>query len=337
MSVSTATVSITAGLRVQLLDRRQRLQSAARDLDHVDGLVRLLEQVDGALSRLESSTFGECAVCLGRIDGEELSSNPLSAYCLCELSAERQRALEKDLQLAWRVQAALLPDPDLSIGRWTAHYRYLPFGPVSGDYCDLIPSPAGDGALYFFLGDVSGKGVAASLLMSHLHAAFRAYVQTGLPLAEMVERASGLLAEKSLTTHYATLICGRAEPDGGVEMVNAGHCAPLVLRASGEPEALPGGGLPIGLALAERTNGGYATHRVALSGGDSVVLHTDGLTEAVNPAQEDYGAGRLASVLMRCADCGPRDLVSACLRDLDAFLNGAPREDDITVLALHRA
>ncbi len=336
MATATSPVSITSRLRVQLLDRRQRLESAARELDHADGLVRLLEQVDEVLSRLETSTFGECAVCLGRFDDEELASNPLSAYCLCKLSAERQRALEKDLQLAWRVQAALLPDPDLSVGRWTAHYRYLPFGPVSGDYCDLIPGLGGDGALYFFLGDVSGKGVAASLLMSHLHAAFRAFVQTGLPLPEMVERASALLAEKSLTSHYATLVCGRAESDGVLEIVNAGHCSPLLLRVAGEPQALAAGGLPIGLSVADRNNGGYTAQRVTLSGGDTVVLHTDGLTEAANGAEEDYGAGRLASVLKQCARCAPRDLVSACLRDLDGFLNGAPREDDITLLALRR-
>lgn len=337
MTPATMPENINSRLRGQLLDRRHRLHTVATSLDEAGAVLRLIEQIDDTLSRLEGGSFGDCQICSGRFDQADLLANPLAAYCLCELTPERQRALERDLQLAWRVQAALLPDPDLVAGSWQAHYRYLPFGPVSGDYCDLIPDPANADAFYFLLGDVSGKGVAASLLMSHLHAAFRAFVQTGLPLLEMVSRAGALLAGKSLASHYATLACGRAQTNGHVEIVNAGHCAPILLTASGESRLLPTGGLPIGLSLPSGAGGTGESQRLSLSAGDTLFLHTDGLTEAPNPAEEEYGTGRLLSVLTGCTRCDPRSLVSNCLRDLDAFLDGATRQDDLTLLAIRRS
>src|SRR5262249_34547277 len=147
-------------------------------------------------------------ICHEDVDRPDLLANPLVRYCLCRLSPQQLDVLQNDLDLAGRIQAGLLPPPDVEAVGWQAHYRYEPAGPVSGDACDVLASADRPGEVFFLLGDVSGKGVAASLLMSHLHAAFRSLLGTGLRIAEMVERANRLLVEQNLPTHYATLVAG---------------------------------------------------------------------------------------------------------------------------------
>lgn len=321
-------------LRSQLSDRRVRLERTITDVGRTDDLVRLLNLVDSALSRIESGHFGRCGVCEEDIDEQDLLDVPLAAYCLCELNPERQRALEHDLNLAWRVQAALLPTPNLSAAGWRTNYRYVPHGPVSGDYCDLIASGAGaEQSLYFMLGDVSGKGVAASLLMAHLNAAFRTLVQSHVAPQELAARANRLLSESTLASHYATLVCGRANAAGEIEIVNAGHCAPKIARRGGEVETVAATGLPLGLA----PSGPYATQSVTLRHGDTLVLYTDGLTETASAAEEEYGDARLTELLALCDAAPPHEMIRRCLSDLDAFRDGHDRSDDLTVLAVQRA
>src|SRR5260370_8803793 len=110
-------------------------------------------------------------------------ADPLVRFCLDHLTNAEQRALESDLSLAARNQRALLPKAGLAPDGWDARYHYQPAGMVSGDYCDLFET---DGGLLFMLGDVSGKGVAASRLMSHLHPPFRTLAPTGLPLVRLL-------------------------------------------------------------------------------------------------------------------------------------------------------
>src|SRR5260370_7878231 len=114
---------------------------------------------------------------------------------------------------------------------------------VSGDYCDLLQTNNG---LLFLLGDVSGKGVAASMLMSHLHATFRSLAEAGLPLERMVEDANRIFCESTLAGQFATLVVGRATPDGSVEFVGAGHLPLLHIHSEG---ATPreSTGVPLGM------------------------------------------------------------------------------------------
>ena len=321
-------------IRSQLSNRRARLESTIAEVDHPHDFVRLLGEVDAALSRLDGGTYGGCAICEGQVDEPDLLANPMARYCLCKMTPERQSALERDLDLAWHVQAALLPQPGLSIAGWQTHYRYLPHGAVSGDYCDLIP---GANQLYFMLGDVSGKGVAASLLMAHLNASLRALASTALSPLEVIERADRLFADSSLASHYATLVCGRASASGEVEIVNAGHCAPMVVRSDNSVETLPESGLPLGLGIGTPADATYRAEKIHLNSGDALVLYTDGLTEAANRDEEDYGADRLRQVLRSHKGCAAKELVAGCLADLSGFLKGAERADDLTILVLQRA
>ncbi len=319
-------------LRHQLEDRRTRLAGAIATTDSDSGLVQLLQQVDTALSKLGTDDYGICLVCEEPVADQDLLGNPLLRYCLCDFTREQQRALEHDLELARRIQGALLPDPDLRASGWEAYYRYEPAGPVSGDYCDLWTDPDEEGTVYFAVGDVSGKGVAASLLMAHLQAAFRSLASVGLPLAELVDRVNRQLLAATIPTHYATLVFGRANADGRVELVNAGHCPPLVIRG-GVIEALGATGFPIGL-LGDRA---YEVQRLRLREGDTLVLYTDGLTEARGSEGEEYGQERIEELLRRQVGSGPRALVQAVRGGLASFLGDATRTDDLTVLALTRA
>src|SRR5215469_18238745 len=173
-------------LRDQLLVRRHRLEAAAIK-SQTANLVQLLEEVDKALERVEFGSYGLCEKCHDTVEARRLLADPLTRFCLDCLKPNEQRALEQDLQLAARIQAGLLPAQDLSAAGWKSSYHYEPAGLVSGDYCDLLH----DGKhLYFMVGDVSGKGVAASMLMANLHAMFRALIPARLPLAQLVERAN---------------------------------------------------------------------------------------------------------------------------------------------------
>jgi phosphoserine phosphatase RsbU/P len=337
MSSALHLPALQSRFRSQLADRRSRLKSTIADLGQAEDLLRLLAEVDAALSRLDSGGYGTCSVCHEGIDADDLLANPTASYCLCKLSPERQRALERDLDLAWQVQAALLPKANLTACGWQTHYRYLPHGPVSGDYCDLVVAD-GDAAsgFYFMLGDVSGKGVAASLLMAHMNASLRAFARTGLAPQDVIEKADRLLAESSLASHYATLVCGRASSTGEVEIANAGHCAPVVVRARGSLELLETSGLPLGLAVPADPASRYSSQRVVLREGDLLVVYTDGLTEAANAGDDEYGTDRLLSLLGHCRGEGPRDLVAKCLADVVAFLDGREPGDDLTILALGR-
>jgi sigma-B regulation protein RsbU (phosphoserine phosphatase) len=297
-------------------------------------LLRLLHEVDSALSRLDGESYGICVACHTEVEPADLMANPMASYCLCELSPERQRALERGLDLAWRVQAALLPPLGLTVPGWESYYRYIPQGPVSGDYCDLVTT--GDGGFYFMVGDVSGKGVAASLLMAHLNAALRAFARTGLSPQAVLDKANSLLAESTLATHYATLVCGRATASGEVEIANGGHCPPVLVRSDGSVRALNSGGLPLGLAITGSATR-YTAEQLELDKGDYLVLYTDGLSEAANADDEEYSVGRLMQVLACCPDRSPRNLVASCLEDLSSFVGRDPLRDDLTILALSRS
>jgi len=316
-------------LREQLTERREKLESVANVVPGDDQVRRLLSEVDAALARMDRGTFGICESCHETIEADRLVADPLMEYCLDHLTKPQRQALEADLDLAARVLRGLLPPPSLSFPGYEVARHYEGAGPVSGDYCDAV---SGDGgSLYFAVGDVSGKGVAASMLMAHLHATLRALVPLNLPLDQLVTRASGLFCESALPSHFATLVVGRAGRSGDVEICNAGHVPPLVVRGR-EIERIAPTGIPIGMFCDAR----FSTSRVRLSPGDTILLYTDGLNEAANPAGQEYGLDRLSGHLAGNAARGPSDLLASCLRDLAAFRAGASPSDDLTLMAVRR-
>jgi len=318
-------------LRTQLEQRRQRLQIALAASPETGALAQLLQEVDAALGRMEKGSYGICETCHDSIEKERLIADPLVRFCLDHLTTEEQRLLEEDLQLAARIQRGLLPPQDLRVAGWQVHYHYEPAGPVSGDYCDLIHSEDKNGDLYFLLGDVSGKGVSASLLMSQLHAMFRTLTSVGLPLGELVGLANRVFCESNMAGQYATLVCGRASWSGEVELANAGHLPALRVRR-GEVLQLDATGLPLGMFC----NGQHGVKRLNLEKGDSLFLYTDGLSETRDRSGAEYGVERLARFAAQQSTLPPDAFIASCLKAAKAHSAGAPQGDDLTLMVLRR-
>jgi len=320
--------------RTDLADRRARLVEAVTREPEAHDYRALLTEVDAALARMEAGTYGLCETCHDPIEADRLSADPLLRRCIDHLTAGERRVLEQDLELASRIQLGLLPPRDLTALGWEIAYHFEPFGHVGGDYCDVVQPEQPGGGLYFLLGDVSGKGVAASLLMSNLHATIRSLSIAGLTVEQLLTRANRLFCQNTLETHYATLVCGRSLAPGAIELANAGHW-PVAHVSRDRVEFIDSSGLALGMFCASE----YRHREVRLGPGDLLVLYSDGLTEARNRADEEYGTERLAAHLgglARRPGLTARDVTSACVRDLAAFRGGAPASDDLTIMVVRR-
>lgn len=314
-------------LRAEVADRKHRLQAVIAHAPHDESLKFLLREIDSALERMAAGTYGICEECHDSIEKDRLLVNPLVRYCLDHLNKAGRDALQQDLDLAAQLQSKLLPPAKLRACGWETCYHYAPLGAVSGDYCDLIEH---DGSLFFFLGDVSGKGIAASLLMTQIHALFRNLLTLGIPLGLVVSHVNRSICENGVTGNYVTIVCGQASPDGHVEIYNAGH-PPVLVANSEEVLLLESTGIPLGLfheATAPAT-------KLQLDGGDTLFLYTDGLSEARRD-EDEYGVDRLTALMRKHGRSCPTELLSACLNDLAEFTGITPRADDLTLLALQR-
>jgi phosphoserine phosphatase RsbU/P len=312
-------------LRDQLTVRRQKLETAMARTQTAN-LLQLLEQVDRALERVERGSYGICEECKTSVEAERLFADPLTEICLDCLRPAEQRALEQDLNLAAKIQAGLLPKKDFCASGWEVAYHYEPAGQVSGDYCDLVLHGKD---LYFMVGDVSGKGVAAAMLMSNLHALFRGLIPAGLPLEQLVERANRLFCESTLATQYATLIVGKADELGNVEICNGGHPAPFHVGPHGVV-AIEAATVPIGLFCDQK----FSSTSLRTSPGDSLVIYTDGISESESPDGTEYGSASLDKLLNSCRKLPSRELVDRCLKEVLAFRAGSPRLDDQALMVL---
>jgi len=287
-----------------------------------------LDQVDAALQRMEAGSFGICEYCHDTIEADRLACDPLIRFCIDHLSREERGALEQDLALAATMQSGLLPPREQRFGAWEIAHHYQPVGPVSGDYCDVIECPGGE--LFLLVGDASGKGVAASLLMTQLRAMFRSLVHCGISLKELMQRANRILCEGNGGRAFATLVCARISPSGLLEVANAGHCPPLISGRSGVAR-VESASLPLGMF----TDVEYEVESGQLDPGDTLILYTDGVTETHN-GEDDYGEDRVRRFLLDCRGFGARSLVDACISDLSLFRGQAAPTDDITFMAARR-
>lgn len=326
--MNAASAAVVHDLRPRIVERRARLQAAAESVS--EEYVRdLLAEVDAALLRIDNGSYGICEYCHETIESDRLVRDPLERFCLDHLNREQRRAHEQDLELATQIQSRLLPARDISAGHWQTHYLYQPAGIVGGDYCEIAASADGK-SLFFAVGDVAGKGVAASLLMTHLSAIIRSLLSLGLPLGELMSRANRLFCESTPATHYATLAAGHATGDG-IDLCNGGHCRPLLLRGGGV-ERLDATGLPLGLFC----GGKYAIRHVELDRGDNLVLYSDGITEAEDAEGKEYGEERLTALLRAHAGQDATALAGAVLDDVAHHRGAAPQQDDLTILIVRR-
>jgi phosphoserine phosphatase RsbU/P len=239
--------------------------------------------------------------------------------------------VEGDLQtqpeLARQVQLRLLPERRCCLSDWEVAFSYESAGFVSGDYVNLIP--AGADAFYFALGDVSGKGVAASMLMSHLHATLRTLLPSNRTIEEVVTIASSTFCQSALPAQFATLVLGKADRSGTVELVNAGH-NPVLLLEGAEVEVIAGASLPLGMFCSTE----FASVKRRVNPESTLFLYSDGITESTDEAGNEFDQSRLADALLQSRNLLPSAVVETIQRTIVRYTNGEQPSDDRTMLAL---
>ncbi len=326
--MDTASASAVDTFRPQLLDRRVRLLAASNAVPAAY-FNDLIAEIDAALGKIDNGSYGLCETCQDPIEADRLAQNPLVRFCLDHLSPAELQAHQQDIELAAQIQSKLLPLRDTTLENWDTQYRYQPVGAVGGDYCELIVLGNGE-SLFFAVGDVAGKGVAASLLMTHLSAILRSLLSLDLSLTDVISRANRLFCDSTAPAHYATLVCGRATASG-VEICNAGHCMPLLLKKD-VTQRLDSTGLPLGLFA----SGQYPVQHVSLDPGDSLVLYTDGITESQDLAGNQYEEDRLIRALRDHCDHTTEAVADGVLEDVARFRQTGSPSDDMTLLIVRR-
>ncbi len=249
---------------------------------------------------------------------------------LTEEQMERER-LEREQQVASEIQQRFLPASAPHVEGYELQGISFPCYEIGGDYYDFIQRE--DGNMVVALGDVSGKGTAAALLMSSLHAAIHAQADTHDSIVSTIQAVNKYLTESIPPNRFVTLFYAELDPERGrLTFLNAGHNPPLIVHAGGTMEQLASGGLPLGImADAEFREG-----RTQLHPGDVLVIYSDGVSEAVNPTGEEFGPTRLYEVVARNLDAsasGIRDRIESALTK---FCQGTPAADDITLVIVKR-
>ncbi len=314
----------------QLLDRQRKLKKIVGSIEEVPQLVGLLKEVDAALERIDNGTYGFCITCHDQIEKERLTADPLVTFCLDHLDKSQRKSLEQDLELASQVQNTLLPKNNIIKSGFEICYHYLPAGLIGGDYCDLVVSKNETNNLYFILGDITGKGIAASMLVNHLYALFHSLIDLDLPLVDLFNRVNRLFCESTLYTHFATMVCGKANSNGEIEICNAGHCLPVLVKEN-ELISIDSTGLPVGLFHSF----GYSSQKLSMDKGDSLLIYSDGLSEA-RKGDEEFGVERINQIAKRLFNTPAAETIKIFLESLDNFTPDSKSSDDLTLMVIHR-
>lgn len=253
-----------------------------------------------------------------------------------KLVTEQER-IKSELSIATKIQADCLENDFTAFNRLTAvnltaHMK--PAKEVGGDFYDVFMIDQDH--LCFLIADVSGKGVPAALFMTMAKTHIKNFATVGLPLAEVAVRANNQLCYKNESGMFVTaFICVLDVRSGEVQFVNAGHNCPFVQKQDGAFEMFRA---KANLVFGLMEDVPYREQTLTLNPGDSIYLYTDGVTEALNPEQELFGDGRLYEILNRHrAQAGePETFVQAIYREVQAFADGEPQADDITMLYVTR-
>jgi sigma-B regulation protein RsbU (phosphoserine phosphatase) len=242
------------------------------------------------------------------------------------------RVLVRDeLEVARQLQRDLLPSSTPEIPGYHIAHSYRTANEIGGDYYDFLPLPLPDGRLALVIGDASGHGMAAGLLMAIANAALKLAIEVDPSPERVAALLNRVLCRTGDRRAFMSLFYGLLTPSSGhLEYVCAGHPFPLLRRATGEAEELGKGGLPLGI----RDVVELARAEVTLGIGDLLLLYSDGLPESVNAAREAFGFERLRDLLRVVAE--PQAIHDRLLRALDAHLAGEPLTDDVSIVVVSR-
>ncbi len=299
-----------------------RLAVALRDKSGITGMILLgAPVVHDSYNRLERQVLQSCAEHFALM----IQNGKLTDRVVLE---EKMR---RDLELAVEVQRRLLPQsiPTSSVAKLSG--MSLPARSVGGDYYDFLE--VGSGRVGIVIADIAGKGIAAALVMSVVQASLRLIaLESDITLPQLASKMNRYLYRSTGTNSYATFFYGQIdEKTGLLNYVNAGHNPPYLMRAaSGEIEELPAGGTVIGLFPEMK----YAESAVKLDKGDVLIAFTDGVTEALNPEDEEFGEDRLKDVLRQVRHLPVEEMTPVISAELQKWIQHAEQYDDLTFLLL---
>ena len=245
--------------------------------------------------------------------------------------------MKRDLEIAKDIQAWLLPGAPLQIPGYLIDYATRPANTVAGDYYDVILRPgreASEDRILFVVADVAGKSIPAAMLMATFQASLRTLSTSGVALAELVAGVNRYACSNSPGgVRFTTAFFAELDPaTGDVVYINAGHNVPILRKTSGAVERLEAGGIPVGI-FAESP---YQVGTTLLQGGDWLVIFTDGVVEAVNQKNEEYGEPELIRLVDGGSGSAPPELLRRLLGELDKDVGNTPQHDDMTCLLLKR-
>ncbi|RXH58101.1 SpoIIE family protein phosphatase [Granulicella sibirica] len=243
---------------------------------------------------------------------------------LIERERERQR-LEQELSLARVIQQALVPQGLQDHPPYSISGLYRPCDEVGGDYYDVFPTP--DGRLALLMADVAGKGLGAALVTTMLQGALSG-MTLGIDPVKVFNHLNQFLCDRASVGRCATMFLGLVDKAGGLEFVSAGHPSPLLMRRGVVSELYSTGSLPIGLFREES----YVSMRMQLEPGDTILLYTDGVTEAEDKERNLFQDARLKEVFRQQEELPLKDVQDGVLQAVEIFTEGASQSDDVTLL-----
>ena len=249
-------------------------------------------------------------------------------------AALERAAVQRDLDLARELQGGLLPKvfptreeaPGIEL-----FARLEPAKEVSGDLYDFFPVE--DGKMCFVVGDVSGKGIAAGIFMAVTRTLIRATAVPGRSPLEIMNRVNTQLAKENQASLFVTMILGIVDTATG-RMVygQGGHNPPILVPVQGKPTYEPAGGMPLGVFEDAK----FGERELQLKPGETLLVYTDGVTEAMNQAKDLFGEDRLENAVTGVASLSPEKIAERVIEQVEGFVLEAERSDDITLLAIQR-
>jgi phosphoserine phosphatase RsbU/P len=259
----------------------------------------------------------------------------LLVFLLLMLEISDRVVMKRDLQIAREIQTWLLPGAPPQIPGISVAYATRPANTVAGDYYDVFPRPGRtneESRVVFAVADVAGKSIPAAMLMATFQASLKTLSTAQVPLEELVANMNRYACSNSqgglrFTTAFLS------EYDAArrtFHYINAGHNNPILRRSNGAIERLDVGGLPLGIQPEAK----YESASVTLAPGDWLIIFTDGLVEAENARQEEYGETRLLAAIDAGAATTPADMLKRFMAELDLFVGSTPQHDDVTCLLI---
>ena len=240
--------------------------------------------------------------------------------------------IEKEINIAASIQQRIIPEELSKIEGYEIAGINIPSKEVGGDYYDCINLSSGKVALV--IADVTGKGIAAALLVNTLNASLYSYLEFDLPLTEIADRLNKLIYRSTPSDRFITFFIAVLDPaSGDMEVVNAGHNPILLLRQNGTLEKIDAGGIGLGMLDFGIP---YTGQSLKLEKGDKLFLYTDGIPEAMNTNEEEYSEDRMFEFFKSNSDLSPEKFIDAIVEDVKEHVGTADQSDDITCLILRR-